>query len=184
MAIRYHIEVPADYWPRVYGELWTKADQSGKMALRDSFLLDLTNSLTGVENANKGILTDKWKDNQGNDVGIVINILDDKTKDGKFNEDYSDGLANLLYALGTDPSLFGFQSKDMQRSGGSDKREAFWIFLSKSKPYRDRVLEPLMFAAEYNGWRKRYPNLHFKLRDTLLTTLDTGKSTVDVKTPA
>lgn len=185
MALRYHIEVPAEYWPRVYEERWEKADLGGKMAIRNEFLAALTESLAGAANANKAVLTDKWiNDVTGVEFGVVINVLDDKEKDGRFNEDYSDGQANLLYALGTDPSLFGFQSKDIQRSGGSDKRQAFDIFIAKSKPYRSRLLEPLKFIAQYNGWIKKYPYLTFKFRDTLLTTLDTGASTKENKTPA
>lgn len=184
MSLRYHIEVSEDYWPKVYEERWEKADNAGKMAIRDEFLDGMVKSLTNAENAGKAILTDKWKDHNGEDQGITINVLDDKTKDGKYNEDYSDGQANLLYALGTDPSLFGFQSKDIQRSGGSDKRQAFDIFIAKSTPYRARILSPLRFIAEYNGWTKRYPRLSFKFRDTLLTTLDTGAPTKPNNTPS
>jgi hypothetical protein len=129
-------------------------------------------------------MTDKWLDHNSKEQGIVINVLEDKSGESKYNEDYSDGQANLLYALGTDPSLFGFQSKDIQRSGGSDKRQAFDIFIAKSTPYRSRILSPLKFIAEYNGWTKRFPRLTFKFRDTLLTTLDTGGSTKPEKTPA
>ncbi len=184
MSLRYHIEVPAEYWTRVYEDRWDTANIQAKMAIRDEFLTALTESLTNVQNANKAILTDKWVDDQGNEHGIVINVLDDKEKDGRYNEDYSDGQANLLYALGTDPSLFGFQSKDIQRSGGSDKRQAFDIFIAKSTPYRARILEPLKFIADYNGWKKRFPRLTFKFNDTLLTTLDTGASTTKNQTPA
>lgn len=184
MTIRYHIEVPQEYWENVYGEQWDKADDAGKMSIRDAFLTNLTERLTGVDNANKSVLTDKWYDHNGNEQRVVINVLDDKTKDGKFNDDYSEGLAALAYAMGIDPALFGFQGKDFSRSGGSDKREAFWIFLSKSAPSRSRALEPLKFIAEYNGWKQRYPRLTFKLEDTILTTLDTGHSTAKTQTPA
>lgn len=184
MALRYHIEVPAEYWPRVYEERWEKANYDGKVAIRNEFLNALTESLTNVENANKAVMTDKWIDDQGKEHGIVINVLDDKEKDNKYNEDYSDGQANLLYALGTDPSLFGFQSKDIQRSGGSDKTQAFNIFIAKNAPYRSRILEPLKFIAEYNGWKKRFPRLTFKFRDMELTTLDTGGSTKQTPTAA
>ncbi|GAB2571798.1 hypothetical protein [Spirosoma areae] len=184
MALRYHIEVPAEYWERVYEDRWLNANYDGRLAIRNEFLTALTESLTNVENANKAIMTDKWVDDQGNELGIKIIVLEDKEKDNKYNEDYSDGQANLLYALGTDPSLFGFQSKDIQRSGGSDKVQAFNIFLAKSAPYRSRILAPLKFIAEYNGWKKRYPRLTFKFRDTELTTLDTGGSTKQTPTAA
>ncbi|RYC69755.1 hypothetical protein [Spirosoma sordidisoli] len=177
MTLRYHIEVPAEYWSKVYGERWDNGSVADKLAIRDEFLSSMTEKLTNVENANKAVMTDTWFDDQdrGRDqVGIKITVLDDKEKEGKYNEDYSDGQANLLYALGTDPSLFGFQSKDIQRSGGSDKSQSFNIFIAKSTPYRSRILEPLKFIAEYNGWKKRFPRLTFKFDDTLMKNLSTG----------
>lgn len=184
MALRYHIEVPAEYWERVYEDRWLNGDFAVRTAIRSEFLNQLTESLTNIENANKAIMTDSWFDDNKNLLGIKITVLEDKEKDNKYNEDYSDGQANLLYALGTDPSLFGFQSKDIQRSGGSDKVQAFNIFLAKSAPYRSQILEPLKFVSEYNGWKKRYPRLTFKFSDTELTTLDTGAPTKQTPTTA
>ncbi|WP_128544081.1 hypothetical protein [Larkinella soli] len=187
MSIKYHIEVPQEYWSTVYGERWKTANYEGKRAIRDEFLTSLMDRLTNVKNAHKGIITDKWFDIKTQQwQTIVINVLDDKHMEGKYNEDYTEGNANLFYALEYDPTMSGFAggSKMGSRSGGSDKREAFWIFLSQSKPYRDRIIEPFDFVAEYNGWKQRWPELTFKFRDTLLTTLDTGHSTADVNTPA
>ncbi len=184
MSIRYHIEVDQEYWERVYGERWD-TDYEGKMAIRNEFLQALMDRLTNVQNANKGILTDKWTDTQGKPTGVTITVLDDKHREGKYNEDYSQGVMELLAALGIDPTLYGYSSgKEGGRSGGSDKREAFWIFVSKSKPFRDRLIEPLEFVSEFNGWKAKYPTLTFKFRDTLLTTLDTGKSTATHNTPS
>ncbi|WP_234733235.1 hypothetical protein [Tellurirhabdus bombi] len=179
MTLKYHIQIPEEYWERVYGERWTGGSTDEKMAIRDGFLSALMDRLTNIKNAHKGVMTDTWYDAVAEEhVGIKIDVLKDNHVEGKFNDDYSEGIANLLYALGVDPTLFGFASDKLgARSGGSDKREAFWIFVSKAKPYRDRILEPLQFAAEYNGWTKHYPDLTFKFRDTLLTTLDTGHST-------
>lgn len=182
MALRYHIEVPYEYWEYRYGERWTNAGWQEQITIRNEYLAELVGALTDVQNANKAVLTDKWFDDQGREHQIVFHVLEDKEKDNKYNEDYSDGQANLLYALGTDPSLFGFQSKDIQRSGGSDKVQAFNIFLAKSSPYRARILSPLKFIAQYNGWTKKYPRLTFKFRDTELTTLDTGGTTKQTET--
>ncbi|MFD1143034.1 hypothetical protein ACFQ4C_18045 [Larkinella insperata] len=182
MQIKYHIEVPSDYWPQVYGDRWEQGSIEARTAIRDEFLKALMDKLSNVQNANKGILTETWIDRGSkNEVGIKINVLDDKHKEGKYNEDYTEGLANLYYALDFDPTLGGFAGMG-PRSGGSDKREAFWIFISGCKPWRDRILEPLEFTAQYNGWKKKYPELTFRFRDTFLTTLDTGKSTATSNT--
>ncbi|MBO0946945.1 hypothetical protein [Fibrella forsythiae] len=187
MTLRYHIEVPSEYWEKVYGDKWRNATDEGKKIIRDEFLKGLMDSLTDVKNAHKAVLTESWI-GYGTDTtprGIIINVLDDKIKDGKYNLDMAEGTSHLLYALGVDPTLFGFSSAGVNSTnGGSNKREAFWIFLSKAGPYRDRILEPLRIVAEYNGWYDRYPDLTFSFKDTILTTLDTGASTAEVTTPA
>jgi hypothetical protein len=184
MTLRYHIEVDQEYWPNVYADRWEQGDFEARKAIRQQFLDDLINKLTGVDNANRAVLTDMWNDASGKPTGVKITVLDDPHLEGKYNDDYSEGASHLLYSLGVDPTLFGFSSgKEGGRSGGSDKREAFWIFLSKSKPFRDRIIEPIEFIAEYNGWKTRYPNLQLRFIDTLLTTLDTGKSTTQTTSP-
>ncbi|KAB7728134.1 hypothetical protein F5984_20525 [Rudanella paleaurantiibacter] len=185
MTLRYHIEVTIDYWSKIYGEKWDEGSFSERMSIRDEFLSNLMAKLTNIENAHSAVLTDKWIDHADREQGVVINVLKDTHVEGKYNEDYSEGNANLFYTLGWDPTLSGFASKEMgSRSGGSDKREALLIFINQAGPYRQSLLEPLDFVAEYNGWKKTYPELTFKIRDTLLTTLDTGKSTTTENTPA
>lgn len=184
MSLLYHIEVSEEYWKKVYGDEWINGDFNAKMAIKDRFLTGLNEKLTNVKGAHSSIMTDRWLDHAGNEQGIKINVLKDIKVDGKFSEDYSDGTALLLYSLGVDPTLVGYASKDIQRSGGSDKREAFWIFISQSMPVRQVLVEPFEVVASYNGWRKRWPELTFKFRDTALTTLDTGKSTATSATAA
>lgn len=186
MSLKYHIEVPTEYWERVYGERWDGpgTNYDTQKGIRDEFLSDMASKLSDVENTQKSLLTDTWYDPDKNLQGVKINVLKDPIADGKYNEDYSEGLASLFYTLGWDPTMSGFASKEMgSRSGGSDKREAFWIFLTASTPYRQAILEPLQFVAKYNGWLQRWPELTFKFIDTPLTTLDTGKSTATSKTP-
>ncbi|NID13779.1 hypothetical protein [Fibrivirga algicola] len=186
MTLRYHIEVPSEYWEKVYGDKWRNATDEGKKIIRDEFLKGLMDSLTDVKNAHKAVLTESWI-GYGTDTtprGIIINVLDDKVKDGKYNLDMAEGTSHLLYASGVDPTLFGFSSAGVNSTnGGSNKREAFYIFLAKAKPYRNRILEPLRVVAEYNGWYDRYPDLTFSFNDEYLTNLDTGASTKEVVTP-
>lgn len=178
MSLLYHIEVSADYWEKVYGDRWAEADFDGKMAIRDEFLADLMKKLTNVQNAHSSVLTDKWVDDFGKENGVTIHVLNDVKTDGKYNEDNSEGNASVLYAAGMHGTLVGYSPANAaQRSGGSDMRQAFWIFLTLSNLVRRRILELFYFVAEYNGWLERWPDLTFKFRDTLLTTLDTGDST-------
>ena len=110
---------------------------------------------------------------------VHSSAVTDSMLDGKYVEDNLEAAANIFYALGVDPTIVGFAggSKQGARSGGSDKREAYLIALQMMMPMRDMILEPLEFIAEYNGWKARHPNLRFRFRDTILTTLDTGAGT-------
>ena len=184
MSLLYHIEVSSGYWEKVYGDSYDRADDAGKLAIKDSFLTALNEKLTNTKGAHSSIMTEAWLDEANREQGIKINVLKDVKLDGKYSEDYSDGTALLLYAMGVDPTVVGFVSKDLARSGGSDKREAFWIFVSQAMPVRQVLVEPFELVATYNGWRKRWPELTFKFRDTSLTTLDTGKSTATSTTQA
>jgi hypothetical protein len=184
MSLLYHVQVSNTYWPEVYGERWDSADWNGKMAIRDEFLGNLMQKLTNIQNAHSSVLTDKWIDPDGNEHGVTITVLKDQHVDGKYLDDNSEGNSHLQYALDWDPTMSGFISgREGGRSGGSDKREALLIFINQAQPYRQAILEPLEFIAEYNGWKKQWPELTFKIKDTLLTTLDTGKQTTSEKTP-
>jgi hypothetical protein len=174
MSLLYHIEVSAEYWPRIYGERWETADYDGKMAIRDEFLTDLMKKLTNVQNAHSSVMTDKWVDDEGKEQGVTIHVLKDIKTDGKFNEDNSEGNSHMLYAMGMDATIVGFSGNAAQRSGGSDKREAFWIFLMLSYMARRKALELLYLVADYNGWTQRYPNLQFKFYDPMPEDLRAG----------
>jgi len=174
MSLLYHIEVSADYWKKVYDDRWEKAGYEEKMVIRDEFLADLMKKLTNVQNAHTSVMTDKWVDDQDKEQGVKIHVLNDIKTDGKFNEDNSEGNSHMLYAMGMDATIVGFSGSGAQRSGGSDKREAFWIFLMLSYMARRKALELFYLVADYNGWTQRYPNLTFKFYDPMPEDLRAG----------
>lgn len=82
-----------------------------------------------------------------------------------------------MRAVGVDPTLVGDgPGKKMGGGSGSDKRIAFNIYVALLQAYRDVILEPLYFIAEYNGWRKKYKGLKFKTVEVELQTLDQGNT--------
>ncbi|MCX6216484.1 hypothetical protein [Spirosoma sp.] len=181
MALKYHFKVDKDYWPMLYGEKYTKATAEGKRALKVKWLESMNKQLTDVTKAGNSIITDVTWDqvNKMFKDHITITAIPDPLKDGKFIEDNMEATAQIFYALNVDPAMVGFAGGDKMgaKSGGSDKREAYLIALQMLSPFRDMLLEPLMFVAEYNGWKAALPKLGFRFRDTILTTLDTGAGT-------
>ena len=183
MTIKYHIKIPREYWENEYGAEWQKWSAQERDAARSSLIARLNNKLIGVEKSGITLATEFGTSSiDGKTIEAwEIEPVPDKLKDGQYLADNMEATAHLLYALGLDPTLVGFASKEMgSRSGGSDKRESLLIYLSQLEPYRDVLFEPLNFIAEFNGWTKKYPTLKFRIPQTLLTTLDTGASTKDV----
>ena len=182
MSIKYHIKVDVAYWELLYGTDYTTGSNARKIELRKSWIDSVTKMLTNVENAGAMLVTAIQaplnRDGQVRDY-VSITPVTDAMKDGKYIEDNLEAAANIFYALGIDPTLAGFAGGEKMgaRSGGSDKREAYLIALQMLAPFRDMLIEPLEFVADYNGWKARFPNLRFRFRDTILTTLDTGAGT-------
>jgi hypothetical protein len=178
LKVRKHIHIPQSHWERWYGQEWHQADPAKRKLLKQDYLKNLEDMLTRDDGAVAfatefgsstidGKTAEKWE----------ITDINDST-DKNTIEDMGEATSQLFYAIGIDPTLAGFASKEMgSRSGGSDKREAFLIYLEKMKPLRDVLLEPLRFVAQFNGWTKKYPGLDFHFEHKLLTTLDTGSST-------
>ncbi|MEO6282183.1 MAG: hypothetical protein ABIN80_23030 [Dyadobacter sp.] len=177
MIIKYHIEIPREYWENQFGDEWIKGDDRARSLIKQNKVAEIERRLMGAEKAGVALATEFGVSAvDGKTIeGWKINVLPDRLKDGAYLADNMEATAHLLYALGIDPALFGFASKEMgSRSGGSDKRESLLIYLSQLQPYRDVQYEPLNFIADYNGWAKKYPGLVFGTTQTLLTTLDTG----------
>lgn len=179
-TLQFHIELPDYYFQEKFGDAYRKADEATKLAMRTKEMQQWNDILTGAKNAGKSIASIFKTTNNGKDKvqGVTITPIDNKLKDGQYIDDNQEAMSNLLYALGVDPTLLGFAPGSKMGAGsGSDKREAFLIFLATVDPYRRKILEPFNFIAQYNGWRDKYPFLRFMFQDTILTTLDKGKST-------
>ncbi len=181
MAIKNHWKVDVAYWGNAYGEVWEKASRSERIDIKKKWLKEMNDKLTDVTKAGNSILTDReWdKVTSGYKDFIEVVAIEDPMKDGKYNEDSQQAAAYILYSIGVDPSTVGLiTSMGGARSGGSDKREGWLIDKSRLAPFRNFIVEPLNFAATYNGWQEQYGGwLRFRWRDTILTTLDTGAGT-------
>lgn len=180
MSIKYHFEIDNAYWPAYFGETkWEEASPEDQLKLKKLWLDGMTKALTNIENAGNSVITDKiWEEHtlKGYRSLVTITVLNDATKDGTYIKDVLEGNSQLLYAFGADPTTIGFNGggEQAQRSGGSDKREAWLIGNLRLQPTRNFLLEPIRWAAKYNGWDKRHPGFKIMTKDSILTTTDTG----------
>lgn len=179
MNIKYLIQIPSNYWGTAY-EGWDDKTEEQKNDCKRQTLAAINASLTDVDNAGKSILNEVAYDPEGKMLpGWNIIVIDDKVKEGAYLEDSQEASAHLMRALGLDDTLIGKGpgKGGMGGGSGSDKRVALNIYCALQKPYRDVVLEPFYFIAEYNGWKERYPTLIFKTIEVELETLDQAHTT-------
>ena len=179
-GIKYHIEIPESHMAkRVGAEIWDKMDGTKQKAERKKLLQELDEALTGSENAFKSMVTFfevatfETKTEYGR---VKITPIEDKTNID--NDLITGSMADtqVIIAMGGNPTTSGAgkMGSGQQRSGGSDIREADLVNKADLNIERQIFLEPLYVTRDFNGWDQ---DIVFKMRDTILTTLDTGAGT-------
>ncbi|MFD2741963.1 MULTISPECIES: hypothetical protein [Sphingobacterium] len=178
LSAKYILQIPVNYWPSAYKD-WNKLTMEEQKQIKKNKVKEVNNQLTGSLNEGKTILVEVGYDMAGKELpGWKIVPIEQVKIDGNNLEDSREASEHLMRALGVDPTLVGDgPGKKMGGGSGSDKRVAFNIYVALLQPYRDVILEPLYFIAEYNGWTQKYPGLCFKMIEIELETLDKSHST-------
>lgn len=187
--IKYHLEVPESYFERTYGfEAWHGMKEDDQISKRKTLLQQMDDFLSGDENAFKSFISffdvdPVTKKEYGQ---IKINVIEDKVNLDKEILTSSMADAQILIAMQAHPTLFGAGviGTGTQRTGGSDQREAFLIYNAQLNLERNVFLEPLYLMRDFNrevgGMSEWEDDIVFRVRDTVLTTLDQGKGTTKV----
>lgn len=173
MTIKYLIRIPNTYWPSVYKN-WDNMNDTQRTEAKIKKLKEIDEILTNVKNTGKSILNEVGFDPVTKEKlpGWEIEVIDDKTKAGAFLEDSQEASAHKMRALGLDNALVGAleTGKKIGGGGGADKMQAWNIFTALISTYRDIILDPLYFRAEFNGIKDQYPGFTLAFRDTILQT--------------
>jgi hypothetical protein len=184
--IKYHIEVPETYMEEKYGaEVWLSKTEAEKTEAKKELLKEMDGFLSGDENAYKTFISFFNVDNVGKtEYGrIKITPIEDKVtidKDLLLNTSI---ITEILMAMQIHPTLFsaGMTGKQTGGGSGSDIREAYLVYLAGLTLERNVLLEPLYLVRDYNrevgGMAEWEEDIVFRFRDTVLTTLDSGKGT-------
>ena len=182
--VRYHIEIPETYFEDKYGaEAWLGMTDDQQQEKKKDLVNDMRNFLSGTENTHKTLISFFHVDSvTKKDYGQVkITALKDESNVDKDLLLKSAANYEILTSLGVHPTLFSASMGDAVRSGGSDIREAFLVYTASLYPERQLLQEPLNLVRDYNreigGISDWSEDLVFRFRDTVLTTLDTGKGT-------
>lgn len=209
MQVKYIILISDNYWNRIYKEKWNAYSAEERKTIIDSKRVEINNYLAGKANQGKSIIAGKYVDQYtGKEVNdISIEVLDDKIKDGKMLPDSAASDKQILFSMFTNPAIFGSNLLGDGASGGagsgSDIREATLVLMQLLHPERQQNARIYNLVKNFNGWNKRLevatdvfaatdapqnnkrapktiPRLVFKYPNTILTTLDSGKSTKGV----
>lgn len=189
--IKYHIEVPETYFERKFGaEKWQGMTEEEQQKSRIKLLQDMDDFLSGDENAFKSFISffDVDMHDKKESGRVKISVIEDKANLDKELITQSAADVEILIAMQVHPSLFSAgMTGSMYRSGGgsgSDIREAYLVYNALLNLERNVLLEPLYLVRDYNrivgGISEWDEDIEFRIRDTILTTLDAGKGTTKV----
>jgi hypothetical protein len=170
MTVKYIIKIPDYWWSWKYEGFDDIEDQATRDKLVEEAIDEFNTFLTGIDNAGKSIVTTFKTDVYAKEryAGIEIEPIASAFKEGMYVEDSQEATAHILYALGVPTALLGTVSNKIGAGSGSNIRENYNVYLSRTKMHEDVILEPFAFIGEYNGWPKR----EFRFRKSMLRTLN------------
>jgi hypothetical protein len=179
-SIKYHIEIPEQYFVRRYGATqWDKMSTEERAKARSEILEAMDKYLAGDENAHKTFVSyfDYDNINKAEYGRIKINVIDNKLTTDK--DLLTAGTANseIMIAMGVNPNTLGAGKPGgvyASNQGGSNIREGKLEHDSSLTLERQLALEPFLLIKAFNKWPE---DLQFRFRDNVLLTLDKGKQT-------
>jgi len=185
-SIRYHIEIPKDYFKAATGPAQTdelrKAAEEAENSARQDFLDRLNKFLAGVTKAGRSVVTE-YEINKalGKDFpGIKITPLEIDLQDEALLKLFEKSNQAVISSQGVHPTLANIESQG-RLSSGSEIRNAFLMYLAIKTPLpRKILLEPLRLLQREMGWDE---NIQFGFRDIELTRLDEERSGIQQRNP-
>lgn len=206
MTIKYVVTISDTYYKRIHKKWDSYGPEERKKIIEDK-RAEINKFLAGSLNAGKSIIAGKYFDPQSDSLvnDIEITVLDDKWKEGKLLPDTAAADKQILFSMMFNPAIWGGNLLGDGASGGagsgSDIREATLVLMMLLHPERTNNLRIYNLVKNFNGWKrleqerivfpvtaigttakidvqkKITPRLVFRYSSSVLTTLDTGKST-------
>lgn len=179
LGVKHIIYISEEYFAYKEKQLRiSKDDMEEKRKLRDDVVKQISDVLTGENNAGRAITSLKRLMPSGNGMAtekfIEIETIKNDISGGEYLTDYETGANIVSYAMGVHPSLIGATpGKNSNSLSGSNIREIFIMKQSLSKPMSYLALQWWPIVRNVNGWDR---NLEIVLQDSLFTTLDNSKS--------
>lgn len=179
LSAKYMMKIPSGYF-RLLHKDWDQKKKEEQDLIRKKKVKEWNEKLAGVDKSGTTIMfeTDFIPGTDKPLPAFEITPIESAIKGGENLQDSQEASEHGRQSLNVDQTLVGDgPGKKSGGGSGSDKRIAFNIQVALLQPYRDVLLEPLYFIAEYNGWLEKHPNLRFKVEEIQLETLDKNHST-------
>lgn len=178
LTIKYHIKISDQFWGWKFPDWGKKTEVQKKKAMQEE-LDKFVKLMKGTDKTGAPFISSfKTDPGTGKEYqGWIIDVIDDKLKDGKYLEDGKEASAHKMAALGLHPALVGTMPNSGLGGAGSNIREAYNLFILENQPNQDLLLAPLYVVRDYNGWG---PEIVFRFKNSLMTTLDTGKEKTNI----
>lgn len=177
---KWHVQIPYSFWDRRFPlQDYQKLGLEKRKADIQKYMDDVERNLTGVENAEKPLMT-MYAINEANgkvEEEWKINALDNKYKGGENLVTSAAANSEILFTLGVNPNVFGAGMPGgtyAGNQGGSNIREAFLVNIANAWVDRQNLLDPIYLMLRSQGYGE---DVQLRYRNTILTTLDTGAGT-------
>jgi hypothetical protein len=177
-SIRYHIEIPSDYFddnvPEVLTDQKVSDAETRRAQAKEDFLNGLNDFLAGVKNSGRTVVTEyEINKHLGKEYsGIKITPLKVDLQDKALLDLFESSNKANISAQAIHPTLAAVETSG-RLSSGSEIRNALTMFVAiKAPTTRSILLEPLHLVAKANGWG----DIKFGFRDIQITTMDESKT--------
>lgn len=177
--VRFHIEIPADYFndSTVTYETEEQKEEAAKneKSARQNFIDTVNEFLAGIENAGRALFTTFDYNAALNKIypGIKITPIDFDMKDEALIKLFGASNTATISSMGVPPTLASIETQG-KLSSGSEKRNDYLMFLATKTPTPRRLLlERINLAKKIEGWDE---DVFYGFRDVEIVKLDEEKS--------
>lgn len=154
MNIKYQFEIHEDYWPIRFGNtIWQNWSDQERLAKMESETEAFDDFFKGVEGGSV-LMTNMLKESFGKEVSSTIKINEFKPylNDGIHVEDSQEAAANILFALGLHPSIFGSGGSKGLGNSGSEGQVSYNQRKQNIIFYQDQLIQVLYLLRDFNGY--------------------------------
>lgn len=181
ITIKYHVEVEEGFWMRKYPK-WNEMSESKRKEVERK---EMDAWITFFKNKQGASKLSKFKYQDGKEYSEwkITPVGGDKPfGENAYIEDITTSEAVIARALSMPPALVGMTpGKGMGAGSGSDVRMHHNSYVLGCKPDQRKILRPVDYAFEVNGWKKKYGQADSLFgcwfENFFIATLDHGRDT-------